>query len=576
MGSKIDSTGVHELKRKLLLKSTKTHVLIVRSGWKKVSRLRHTEYFILGAGLFAIGCGILAIVDAARRGEKNDFPLPFAGTPWPQVFPLVLFGVVTALAWTTSQKAVLRVASIEVTKILTKGVQLGDIADMWELKPNLRWLKWRRRMWKSSLVALLCFMLYISAALMYRLAFTIAPGVIHSDLAGKNNLLFGCRVVDQKYSPPDAFLDAVTWFGYDAWKDTLQTMGESDFSLTSGLAAPAKFSENGWYIHSGWRGFGDAYLNQSPGLPLSGQLETAYLVFVQQKAPVREVTQSSAGNFSTTLEVQNHPTCGSQLVYCSRLSVWPPSQTSCIWIGLAAGTYRTNFTTSQEEDSSAAYAGPKRPLNLYLSTGDYHHAIWDGHSPYLSPPNNQSSCPIPLSSSTKSQIIDDLSDSVGQGLSKNVPAVIAARFSQNVNGLNDTSILQNLGLIPQDKGTRCDVPDQTGANYSGQMWNYFDKVFFPVYQYTAGILIVIWGCILVTIAMPWRHAVLDGSLYMWMRLGADLPSQYLATDKRKLVIRKLGDRMGQVGLEDDAGEATHKEGVAVRTRLEYGWKYTYL
>jgi len=109
------------------------------------------------------------MVDASLRGTKPEIPLPFAGTPWPQVFPLILFGVVTALAWTTSQRATARIASIEATRILAKGVQLGDIADMWELKANFRWLKWRKIMWRSSVIGIVSLILYLAASLTVRL-----------------------------------------------------------------------------------------------------------------------------------------------------------------------------------------------------------------------------------------------------------------------------------------------------------------------------------------------------------------------------------------------------------------------
>jgi len=119
---------------------------------------------------------------------------------------------------------------------------------------------------------------------MYRLAFTIAPGVDHTTFKGKTNLLLGCRVVAQDFAAPESFLDAVNWFGYDAWRNTYQTMGESDFLLAAGLAVPANYNENGWYLHSGWCGYATEYLSAQQGLPLARQLETSYLIFVQ-KAP---------------------------------------------------------------------------------------------------------------------------------------------------------------------------------------------------------------------------------------------------------------------------------------------------
>jgi hypothetical protein len=63
-----------------------------------------------------------------------------------------------------------------------------------------------------------------------------------------------------------------------------------------------------------------------------------------------------------------------------------------------------------------------------------------------------------------------------------------------------------------------------------------------------------------------------------MRLGADLGSHYGATDRRSWrsgnSVRKWF-QVGLMSLGDELGEADDGV-VTVRTRLEYGWKYTYL
>jgi hypothetical protein len=114
--------------------------------------------------------------------EKNLYQ-PSHDQKTPESLPLIVYGIATAVAWTCISRAVFPMVSIEATHLLSKmgGLQQRKLSEMLELKwPTKQWLYWRCRMWRSSIFAASCLIIYSLAAVIYRLAFISQDITSHS------------------------------------------------------------------------------------------------------------------------------------------------------------------------------------------------------------------------------------------------------------------------------------------------------------------------------------------------------------------------------------------------------------
>lgn len=72
----------------------------------------HVDHLLVLAGLAVIISGLVAIVDASYVLSQAGEAL-FHDSSWPSVLPLIVFGVITAIAWTSSLRATFRIARLE-------------------------------------------------------------------------------------------------------------------------------------------------------------------------------------------------------------------------------------------------------------------------------------------------------------------------------------------------------------------------------------------------------------------------------------------------------------------------------
>ena len=96
------------------------------------------------AALVAMVVGVVGIRDAvAWYNSGANLYQPFHDSNTPDALPLVDYGIAMAVAWTCTTQAVLRIASMEATHLLSKGggVPQRELSEIPGLKwPRGRWL----------------------------------------------------------------------------------------------------------------------------------------------------------------------------------------------------------------------------------------------------------------------------------------------------------------------------------------------------------------------------------------------------------------------------------------------------
>jgi hypothetical protein len=101
----------------------------------RVTWLTQCDPLILAGSLvtICIGAGWLAdpTIRQETRNERDNLK------------PLVAFGVASVVAWTSTRRAVFRIASMEASAILSsRGVRQRELSDMLEMKmPSVNWLR---------------------------------------------------------------------------------------------------------------------------------------------------------------------------------------------------------------------------------------------------------------------------------------------------------------------------------------------------------------------------------------------------------------------------------------------------
>ncbi|KAK0110033.1 hypothetical protein ONS95_002693 [Cadophora gregata] len=468
---------------------------------KKVKWTSQCDFITLAAGLVALLVGVIGLVDGifenAYLNGKNISTSwrPFHDNDTPEIVPLIVFGIATAVAWTSSLRAIFRVASLESNSFLARGVRQSDLSFMLEMRlPSWRWLMWRCRMWKTSLFALFCVLSYVVVALMYRLAFRTTFETLHYTIDEPGTALIGCPQLG--FVGMFASLMAGKAKAYSTFVSSAPEFRD----------ASSPTSNSGWNVQLGWHGSTAAAFDIGPSY---GYFSGPHFVGLAQ--PVRGPdTDSSESNVT----VANHPECGPMLqVKAFRGS--SAIEERAFWVGLGAGQYNVTFSSQQSYQAT----------NYSLVSGIFQ--------------PSSGSCPLALDRSIYENVAGDLAQEVGaytldsttfynaDGVqaNKTVFALLLARMHANLTAINDKRSLIDLGLLGEAGSDSCAEFAYSGRPglYRGEYWEPQHTVtFFAVYQFLSSGLLMLWALMLVYVSLPSGRLVVRGSLDQWMSFGADL------------------------------------------------------
>jgi hypothetical protein len=467
------------------------------SAGKRMHWYSQADIYIAVSGVVTLTVAVIGLVDSLDMAViKHSGPFHydwFYGDTW----PLIFFGVGTAVAWTSTSQGVLRIASLEATALLAQGIQQRDLSDMFEMKfPTKRWLYYRIKMWRSSLFAVFSVLIYGGAALTYRLAFTTReeyqPQYSGEFLDSRNseNPFFGCSDTHGVLTTFVSLLRPNIVFE------------ESQFAISSPsfLNQQSQDSDALWRVQFGWNNPSiDTWLEQSSYGWRQSPLLVGLTQFVSPDATSNE-----------TVRVADHSVCGPLLIACTSNGI------SCYWLGLGAGVFNVSFA----------------PLYSSGASG-YNYSIVDGTWKHT---ESENGCPIRLKTSVYEQVVEDMRYDVGlqifdqssansfdlyqYQLNQTIHALIIAHLSHDPSAILDPYPLVNLDLLKDPSTEYC--PSYGRTRILSQHWNLVEVNFFPQYEFTSSGLLALWSLMLLFTSYPFKRLLITGNLNQWMSLGADL------------------------------------------------------
>jgi hypothetical protein len=546
------------------------------------------DFIILLAGTCAITIGGLGFADAAQtrlnnkaaadlKTTEHTYNLPVLHAPSSD-FPLLAFGFVTAIAWLAARRACFRVLSLDANYYLQRGVKQNDLAEIFELQlPTKSWMKWRARLWRSSLLFLLQFALYVGVGVCYRRAFQHGDEIATISVGDTaSQFLMGCpgRAEAGLSSFDDTYGDSLAWLlgvsvNEESGNDLHMLQGAWDRSAIWNNDCKSKYNndsgipvlEETFFGVQGWHGSlfannldrWDINAAEEPNQGLySNDFHGPFILGVMAlsatgpQVDFEAVTQMTGNNY--ILDVADHPVCGPlpQLCY--------PSNTRsggymCTWLGLVA---------------------ENRTASISWSTAGFMNCLVDRD------PSTAANCPLRLEPDIYNQWLNStiMSDAIVNLGANNLdefwtsnivrfPTYFAALVAELMATKNDTLItdrpvLEHYGLymplsftlyqgaISYDDpnffpitemcmGRTDDSPInliqskiQYGLPiYTGTVSFTATKNDFVEYQIAAAILIMVWGAILLMIAYPFKSLLVKGSLNQYMSFGADIGLEYM-------------------------------------------------
>ncbi|KAF2008144.1 hypothetical protein P154DRAFT_614514 [Amniculicola lignicola CBS 123094] len=468
---------------------------------------------LLCGALIALAIGSIWCAETLRyidpTHERSNFPR------------LLTFGIASAAAWACTTRAIFRVVSMEAAVFLKAGVQQRDMSPMLEMRiPNMKWLQWRRRLWRSTSYAVVCFALYVATGVMYRLAFStkdiqrVQGGkecsyAIMGPMCGKQNLLgFYTDLMDQGVMYPTFAAPSPQYL----WDELL----------------PSSWS---WQVQAAWHPQTLASDNQPR---TTGWLKGWHLVGIT----IRDGDDLTKPNFwlqgNDSLSVATHPKCGPMLKG-KTANTTNGGESVEYWFGLAISDMKTTYARISRNINDPDFKTPT--ANFSIASGEISLSA--------------EGCPLSLERAAYESMLDLVQDDV---LNPAMWMDFAFMLSNGNGGIEYTwsdlarkrtifalllAILQvhpeyisksaKASLIDKDLLRETAAKDSCECLYSPGFQ--FEKrtsvtiYAFPKSQFAASTLIMVWGVMLLVAAWPYRRFVVRGTLDQYMALGADIGSK---------------------------------------------------
>jgi hypothetical protein len=480
-----------------------------------LKRTHKVDWLVLFAGFVALLVGSLmivpAVLDDEGTGAYKDEP-ERRGFMYPGEVPdnrigLIVFGIGTALAWTASARAIFRETSKDALDFLTTGVRQSEISDMFELKmPTSRWWRWRLRLWKSSITAIVFVLLYLTTALSYRfdLSETTISRTEH-DYISKPLPMLGCNTsMYESLRVYDPFIESapLNQFPRVVW----------------GFDAPDQYTDGGdnpWYYDSAFSNFW--YISQ-PSDWIEGTVTGPFLSVIR-----RDGIPAGFGTAPPELSIADSPDCGPLITTCSQCPASSETCTTyCRTYGFSYGTFTMKFG----------------PLSLVP-----HHEIMNSDINITD--HSALPCPVRFDRRFYEVLLADPElHTFGQA---SLSLYMVARLMQNSTVILDTTVveeLQDLGIMARPGNSLsvdniCDgsttlnhhyefpnrhfdpstLPD---GEFTANITAHYHALYIPTAHYVAITCLFIWGILLIMIGLPSRRLIITGSLDQWMSLGADM------------------------------------------------------
>ncbi|KAF1828297.1 hypothetical protein BDW02DRAFT_584585 [Decorospora gaudefroyi] len=330
--------------------------------------------------------------------------------------------------------------------------------------PDRAWMHWRKRMWRSSAYAIVCFALYVSVGALYRFAFsveehiTIAGGrqcsyALMGNICGERNLFgFYRSLIDQGASLPTYAAPSLSFIR--------GSPGDWDIQASwHGQTFAADTEPKTWGWLKAWHVLGITLLDDTDSAG-GGDEEFSYLLD------------------GTSLRVAEHPVCGPMLRGATTngtKSGGPASRE--YWFGLAIGEMKTTDYHGYSiggVQSKWSFLAEKRTVFAVLLS------ILQHNQTYISQPN-------------RAQLIEK-------------------------------DLLRQEFLNPERDYCECSY--SPGLEYSKH--TSVTIYAFPRTQFFASLLAIVWGVLLLAAAYPFRRLVIRGTLDQHMSFGGDIGSESMA------------------------------------------------
>ncbi|KAF2692084.1 hypothetical protein K458DRAFT_411755 [Lentithecium fluviatile CBS 122367] len=508
-----------------MTKTGSEEYLISPPPGRRLRWYHQTDPLLILGGSLAIIIGSIWLADSFRISEETAERSNF--------FSLLTFGIASAAAWTCTTRAIFHVASMEAAGFAKCGVQQRDLSLMLEMRaPNSAWLHWRKRMWRSSAYAIVCFALYVAVGVLYRFAFstkehvTVAGGrqcsyALMGDICGKHDLFgFYGSLIDQgarwpTYAAPSLpFIQASPgdWDVQAAWH------GET-------FAADTEPKTWGWL--KAWHVLGITMLDETDSDDWVGE-EFSYFL-----------------NGTDSLRVADHPVCGPMLKGATTNGTKGGDPISReYWFALAVGEMKTTYERIPRNVNDPDYSMP--PSNFSIVSG----------TPLLS----SDGCPMSIEREAYDTLVDYaqsgvfspfmeldfsfLSDyygyTAGDAQSKwsfladkrTVFAILLSILQHNQTYISQSDREQLIAkdLLRQElinpENDWCECSYSPGLEYSKN--NSVTIYAFPRTQFFASLLAIVWGILLLGAAYPFRKLVIRGTLDQYMSFGGDIGCEGMA------------------------------------------------
>ena len=551
-----------------------TSTIIQRS--QITTRWSQFDSLVMFASVVAVLLGCLAIADAStsfliesfeavqRQNVSSwseisativEYPTIALLHRLPSWLPLVLFGIGTAIAWTCTQRAVYRIALLESRQFLQSGIYLHDLSDMLELKrPGRAWFRWRAKMWRTTVFAVLCIGIYASTALMYRLAFSFRTksfrynlDAIGSEPDLQNSIttlpLFGCSFDPSHPSPTESDL----WL--PANETRMQLSVFADFvSLPEAYAQTSTVSnistqDGSWQVLFGIHGlyhlarYVELQAPQENFQSLMAPKVSSALEWDFQGPFLTAVwnhdLNATVPDVAPYVGTKSHSSCGELLYVCMSFVLG-----DCYYLGVYPGNF-SSYTEAVETnnpsndiiplfDSALVITGPEIidiPGNCptQLDTGLYDRLTQE-YTGYWSACNGSTT-------SYPSYYAPGLAGDNHNWLSwcaeaplRTVFAMILAYLSGNPGLIEDTQPMIDLGLLVANVSSEQCSQSQPWR-YSGTIVAYWQVSTWPTYELAAALLLILWGVLLAFASWPFSELVFRGTVEHWMALGEDIGTE---------------------------------------------------
>jgi hypothetical protein len=559
---------------------------------KRTLKWNHqADFIILLAALCALVIGVMGLVDAKQAKYDYDIAKNVtsnAARVYPVLhgpstdFPLLAFGFATALAWISARKACFRSVSLDANYYLQRGVRQKDLSDIFEVKlPRWSWIKWRLRLWRSSLMFILQLGLYASIAICYRRAFQQGIDTVEIFMEDTGSqFVMGCPKSHEYGS--DSFVNSFNWLmgvrdprpensdqqlnsmlrgAWDrsvGWGDEFQQTGFQYRATPLG-------AEGVFYGVHGWHGSIFAYnlnnwaIDPPEGTRIMGiQIDNFQGPFILGAVSLASNTTlpsdgpASPPDGNYTIEIMDHPTCGQlpQLCYTKPAENYmfvSPRSHICVWLGLAVENRTASISWNIEVSSSvftdtndqSVFNAEACPIRLdpiiydsWLNGGIMTNAtvvtngtnlagFWSYNA--LNFQTYFAALLGEVMETTNESLIIDKEVLMSNGLYM-PPSIINATYADYDYGPGEPVINKvcTPSIVWRPFVSLEDKKKYGLPMYNGTLTYPAIKTNYLGYQTAAALLMILWGGILITIAYPFKNLLIKGSVNQFMSFGADL------------------------------------------------------